>query len=78
MTAGVHRDGGRYDAMLLERLLYELLMAVPSCCMPTMHANTMNVMRSAYSTRSCASSSQTNRTNRRFMLSHNSVELDLD
>lgn len=57
-----------YDARLVEMLLYRLLMAVPSCCIPTMQARAMNVISSAYSTRSWPSSSWTNRTSRFFMV----------
>ena len=41
--------------------LYLLLIAVPRFCIPTMQASAMNVMRSAYSTRSWPSSSRTKR-----------------
>jgi hypothetical protein len=31
---------------------YRLLVAVPTCCIPTMQASAINVINSAYSTRS--------------------------
>ena len=40
-------DAGGYDR-LLDMLLYRLLIAVPSCCMPMMQARAMNVISSAY------------------------------
>ena len=47
-----HSALGGYEARLVERLVYLLLIAVPSCCIPTMHASAIKVINRAYSTRS--------------------------